>query len=124
MKALYYLACPYSDPDEAIRDARYLDAAKTAGTLMKLGYHILSPVAACHEAAKQADTAFEWDYWKDYDERLISHCDGIIVLALTGIGKSKGVQAEIEIAHKLGKPVYVLLPNGEWIGKAPPLECK
>ena len=122
MKALYYLACPYSDPDPTIRENRYLEASKVAGHLMQMGYHILSPISACHEAAKQAETAFDWSYWKEFDERLISHCNALVVLALPGIGKSVGTQAEIEIAKRLGKPVYVLLPSGEWVGKAPPVD--
>ena len=52
----------------------------------------------------------EFDFWHKYDEWFISRCDKVVVVKMWGWEQSKGVQAEIEIAHKLGIPVEYIEP--------------
>ena len=95
MKKLY-LCCPYSqqlgDPDW-LPKARFAEANRAAARLMKQeGYIVFSPLQ---------NLAF----WLVQDRPFIEWADEVFVLIISGWKTSKGVQAEIEYAQKLGKPI-------------------
>jgi Domain of unknown function (DUF1937) len=105
---LIYLASPYSHPDESVRYTRFYQVCEKAGSLIKQGYHVFCPIAHSHNIAVQADLPRGFDYWGEFDRRMIAACDELWVYRLDGWDKSVGVLAEIEIAHQLGKPVVYM----------------
>ncbi|MFK5165356.1 DUF1937 family protein, partial [Propionibacterium freudenreichii] len=52
------------------------------------------------------DLPTDWEFWAAYDEAILSSCISLIVLPLDGWQESKGVSAEINIARRMGLPVY------------------
>ena len=101
---LVYLACPYSDPDPNIKQQRYMMANKVAAELLSQGILIFSPLtysitlsqAGCHQG---------WVNWKDFDLKMLSKCDRLLVLKLPGWESSRGVAEEITHAKELGLPI-------------------
>ena len=98
---MIYLACPYSDPDPAVRRDRFLKANKQAALFMSEGLHVFSPISHCHPIARQGDLPTNWKYWKAYDKKILSICSELCVLTIPGWKKSKGVRGEMEIAVAL-----------------------
>jgi hypothetical protein len=106
MKTLVYLASPYSHPDPAVRLQRFHEACRKAADLMHHGFLVFSPIAHSHSIAVGWGLPLGWEYWEDFDLRLISTCDEMIVLMLPGWQDSVGVTQEIGIAANLGKPIH------------------
>lgn len=75
-----------------------------ASQLLKEGHRIFSPIAHSHPIALFG-LPKEFDFWSGYAEEMISLCSEVWVLKLNGWDVSVGVQAEIKLAEKLGKPV-------------------
>jgi nucleoside 2-deoxyribosyltransferase len=99
---MIYLASPYSHDDPAVRRIRYEQACQVTAALMRKGKHVFSPIAHSHGVALFGVPG-DWEYWMSFDRWFIERCDEVRVLMLDGYRKSKGVQAEIEIAEELGK---------------------
>lgn len=100
---MIYLASPYSHEDSKIREQRFLDVCKAAAFFMGKGISIFSPIAHTHPIAMAGDLPKGWDFWNKCDRWFIEHCDNVYVLMLDGWEESKGVQAEIAIAHQSNK---------------------
>lgn len=109
-KPLVYMASPYSHPDSDVMQQRFQEAACHAAKLMREGINVFSPITHTHPIA-QYDLPKGWDFWKQYDEKMLAVCDSMIVLKLDGWEQSKGVQAEIEIMGKAGKPIEYQEPE-------------
>jgi len=105
-----YLACPYSHPEESMRLFRFKQANIAASKLMNKGYTVYSAISHSHPIAVDAGLPLEWDYWQNVDETFINLCHTLAVLKLPGWKESKGVNSEIEIAQRLGKPVIFINP--------------
>lgn len=104
-----YLASPYSHPDPLVREQRFKAVCEYAANLMKDGEMVYSPIAHSHPIA-QFGLPKEWEFWEQYDRFFISKCDELFVLMIDGWDKSKGVDAEIEIANELCVPVTYVGP--------------
>lgn len=109
---MIYLACPYSHPDSNVREYRFMKANQMAARLMRAGHIVYSPISHTHPIAMEGDLPLDWAYWQSVDEFYIRLCEKVIVLELNGWKKSKGVQAEIEIARALDKPVEFMEEEG------------
>ena len=107
---LIYLASPYNDKDESVRQKRFEDVCQAASALMRQGYIIYSPIAHNHPLVKFG-LPTGWDYWERYDSVFLKKCDELWVLMLPGWKKSTGVKAEIKIALDKGMPVVMLDPE-------------
>jgi hypothetical protein len=107
-RPLVYLACPYSDPDPAVREARFHASNRAAAKLMKLGYMVFAPISHTHPIAVDGDLPKGWDFWEQYDRAVLSCCNRIGVLKLPGWDKSVGVAAELKIASEMGIVVEYL----------------
>jgi len=101
---MIYLASPYSHPDPAVRDQRYLAACRATVSLLLAGKSVFSPIVHGHPLM-QLGLSGDWQFWKRHDQWHISMCDEVLVLAIPGWDESEGVQAEIEFAQRLGKVV-------------------
>lgn len=107
---LIYLAAPYSDPDELVREQRFNMINRAAAKLMVEGKYVFSPISHTHPIKKAGDLPGGWDFWAGYDKRMISCCDKLMVLMLTGWETSIGVQAEIKIAAEMGITIHYMMP--------------
>jgi hypothetical protein len=101
---MIYLASPYSHPDAAVRDQRYLAACRAAVSLLRNGETVFSPVVQGH-ALSRFGLPTDWAFWQRHDEQHLARCDEVFVLALPGWEESEGVQHEISLARRLGKVV-------------------
>jgi hypothetical protein len=118
---VYYLASPYSDPDESVRQARYEEALRCGAILAKNGFILIEPIAMSHDSAKKHKLPTNFEYWQRRNHKFLSLCDGgLLVLQMDGWQQSRGVKDEIEHAKKLGLPVHyteiLKNPKGEALG--------
>lgn len=110
VKALTYLACPYSHVSRIIRVERFERANAAAAKLMAAGEHVYSPISHTHPIAEAGDLPLGWDFWEQYDRIYLSISKRVVVLTLNGWQESKGVTAELAIAAELGIPVEHMAP--------------
>lgn len=108
-----YLASPYSHPLPAVRYQRFKLVCRIAGRLMQDGNVVFSPIAHTHPITELCDLPKGWDYWQKYDLAMILGSYKVIVCMMDGWRESKGVTAEIEIAHRYGIPVEYLVISGD-----------
>ena len=101
---IIYLASPYSHPDPAVREARFEAACKAAAGILREGGIVFSPIAHSHHIAKYGLPP-ELGFWLRIDRAILAHCSAVHVLMLPGWRESKGVEAEIMEAERLGIPV-------------------
>jgi hypothetical protein len=103
-----YLAIPYTGSEnESFRVINLV-----AGMLINQGHIVLSPVSHTHPIAVECDLPKDWKFWKRQDESFIGWCDELHIVKLNGYEKSKGVNAEIKIAKRIGKPIkYIEYKN-------------
>jgi len=107
MKKLIYLASPYTHDDRAVEVERFRVACRVAAHIMRKGDHVFSPIAHSHNIATYGLPS-DFDFWREYDERMIYFCDSVAVVCLSGWETSRGVQGEIRFAEKLGKRVRLI----------------
>lgn len=103
---MIYVASPYSHPDTAHREMRYEMirnyVAKHQPAYMEMLY---SPIVHWHDAAVQYDMPTNWDFWWRLNREMIDLSSKILVVQLDGWDKSKGVEAELDYAKLINKPV-------------------
>ena len=95
---MIYIACPYWDESEEIRNYRRKKAVVYSTVLIKKGYLVYSPLIYTERFAK--DKAKE-DYWIRHGIKMVEVCQEMRVLCLDGWEKSKGVAGEIKRAEEL-----------------------
>ena len=106
MPELIYLACPYSDADPLVEDARYQLVTKVAAALIvKTGCEVFSPVTHSHLINRLAvryalEEGESWvptyDFWLRFDYHMLDIADYLYVLKLKGWQKSKGIMMELD----------------------------
>lgn len=106
---MIYLACPYSHPDPAVREARFQVACRTAADLLLSGEAVFAPVVHGHPLV-ELGVPGDWSFWSRLDHAMIERCDEVRVLALPGWDTSVGVRQEVLLARSLGKPVKFVKP--------------
>lgn len=82
-----------------------------------------SPITHSHPLfVLRPETGADYRQWQAFDEFMIKVCEELWVLTLDGWRASAGVQAEIEYAKHLWKPVKFLRVDGErhWLGDGEP----
>jgi hypothetical protein len=107
---MIYLACPYSHPDPAVRDQRFLAACRATAELIREGHTVFSPVLIGHSLAHEGLPG-DWDFWEPHDREQLTQARALVVLMLPGWEESIGVQGEIAIARAIGLPI-AYLPAG------------
>ena len=98
VKSLVYLAAPYSHDDPAVRQERFEKINEAASFLMRRGLRIFSPISHSHPIALAGGLPGDWEFWKGYDEEILSACRALVVLLLPGWDTSTGVREETKIA--------------------------
>ena len=109
MKRKVYVGIPYSGMElESFRIANEVTA-----DLMATGEYIpFSPISHSHPIAHQCEVPGNWDFWEEFDRSFLEWADEMIVIVVDKerVMNSTGVQAEIEIAKSLGKPIRYYNP--------------
>lgn len=100
-----YLASPYTHADPRIRELRYHGAAQCAAWFLKQEIWIYAPIVHCHHLALNYGMPVEYDFWRRYDECMITSAAELCVFKINGWKESRGVTEEIKFARSLGKPV-------------------
>lgn len=113
---MIYLASPYSHPEQAIVETRYLLTCHVVAMLMKTsGKHIYSPIVACHDLAKNQDLPTDAKFWEDYNHHFMILADEMWVLCLDGWTESLGVKDELRYAGEIGlKYKFLSIHGGEF----------
>ena len=109
---MIYLASPYSHPDEAVRVARFEAVCRFAAQRIAEGLVVFSPIAHTHPIAVYGGLPLGFDFWREFDQRMIAACDALWVLCLRGWRHSRGIAEEISIARGLGKPCVFIDARG------------
>jgi hypothetical protein len=108
---LIYLASPYSHPDPLVRLDRFDTVCCVAAKLMRDGMHLYSPIAHTHPIALKGDLPLGWEYWEQYDRKILEACTDLWVVTIDGWKESKGIAAEITIAGEMGLPIKYIEPT-------------
>jgi hypothetical protein len=110
---LVYLASPLTHSDAAVRYERSVAVAKASGWFMnnRRDLFFFSPIAYAHLIAAECTLPYQWEFWAEIDECMLSRCDEFWVLAIPGFKKSTGVNAERKIAERLGLPCRFVVPQ-------------
>lgn len=109
-----YLAAPYTNPDPAIRQARFEAATRAAGSLMQRRFLVFSPITMGHPISQAcAGIPGDFAYWENVCLSYLSDwATALVVLTLHGWRESRGVEREIAVAREWGLPVKYLSPAG------------
>lgn len=107
-KKLYYLASPFSHSDDTVCWERFKEAEQYTADMLEGGYNVYSPIVYNYELAKTYMLPTDWTFWAGVDRRMLKACDECLVLCISGWQESKGVQAEIRYARRLGKAVHYI----------------
>lgn len=102
---MIYLATPYSDPDPRVMEFRFNAVNEVAGMLMNSGLYVYSPISHSHPIAQVGGLPGSWEFWKEYDQVMMSVCDELCIYTAYGWEKSVGVFEELNIALKGGKKI-------------------
>lgn len=110
---LIYLASPYT----SIADTElilYETVLTIVGELMddppSDNTIVYSPILHNHALALKTNKGVSFVTWEDHNLTILSRCDELWVLQLTGWDNSIGVRAEIRFAHSRGLPIKFIDP--------------
>jgi hypothetical protein len=107
---MVYLASPYTDPDPFKMLWRFDTICCVAAKLMAEGVHLFCPIAHTHPIAVKGSLPRHFDFWEQYDRKMLAACKELWVCTMEGWRESKGVTAEIRIAQELGMPIKYVEP--------------
>lgn len=104
---LGYLASPYSHPDTDVQKQRVKQVAEKAVQLINFGLPVISPIVHNVGLIEHSPNAMVggWKNWGRLDEQMLASCKYMLVYQMDGWKESKGIQAEIEICHRLNIPI-------------------
>lgn len=103
---MIYIASPYTHADTAVQAYRFEAVCQLVADLTLKGNVVISPIIHSHPLfVRRPEIGGQWDQWIALDTDLITGSEEIWVFTLEGWEQSKGVQAEINIARALNKPV-------------------
>ena len=111
---MIYLAAPYTHPSLDTRNWRYQRAKAALFELWENGEPALCPIVQGHEYENHqrgGARALPHEFWMLIARAQLVACTKIYVLTLQGWEESKGLEAEITLAHGLAKPIIGFAPN-------------
>lgn len=122
MPGFIYLASPYSHPDPAVRDMRYMRVRDIAARLiLERDQPVYSPIAHCHDMCAAAKAPFTYEAWREQDEAMIRPAEEVWVAMLPGWRESAGIKAEVAYWRSLGWREMYLDPDTLEVFNSPPL---
>jgi Domain of unknown function (DUF1937) len=108
-----YLACPYTDPDPVIRQARFELATAVAADLIRAGHIVYSPITMTHPIdvlLAGASNTLGSEYWVAFDEAFMEMCSEMIIIRLDGWQQSNGIRREIAYFTGRKRPIRYMDP--------------
>lgn len=109
MTSFLYLASPYSHPDPAERESRYVAVLRKTAELMLAGDKVFSPIVHTHHLERLVGVQ-PHGWWLDQDFPVLAKAAKLLVLRLDGWGASRGVAGEILFAKQHNIPVEFVDP--------------
>lgn len=119
MTGFVYLASPYTHPDPAVRERRFVEVCKVAASLMARGAAVFCPIAHSHPIDLLAPLPQTTSFWMAQDLPLLRCASRMVVLMLDGWRQSKGIAAEIAAAEAVGIPIEYMAHDGEVMAVRP-----
>lgn len=115
-RPLTYLACPYTHPDEPIRNSRVELASLVAAKLMRQGHPVYSPITHGHAVSQHLPPAVstEHKFWMRHCQPFMEVSREIMVLPMHGWRLSKGVQEELDYFYQSRQAVTFLELPRSW----------
>lgn len=107
----FYLASPYTDPDEAVRNRRAELSNEYAGHLLRHGVFTYQAIWSTHAIAERHALPVPHEHWIALNKAFIDPSAGIIVCDIPGWITSRGIAHEIKYARSIGKPLFIC---GQW----------
>lgn len=108
---LWYLATPYSRYRKGIATA-FVEACQQAALLLGHGVSAYSPIAHTHPVAIHGGLdPYDHSTWLPFDEKIMTHCDGLIVCKMDGWDSSVGIAHEVDWFATRGHPVVYMEPG-------------
>ncbi|PHS17082.1 MAG: hypothetical protein COA86_10505 [Kangiella sp.] len=106
---VYFLACPYSDPDPEVVTKRFDECTKAAAAISLKGIPVYSQITISHPINQSVTENFKGEKvnWAPIDKAFMDKCDAIIVLEMPGWKESGGVQREIDYFKDRGAKVWL-----------------
>lgn len=109
---MIYLSSPYSHPSPAVREQRFEAACKATAALLKAGKLVFSPIVHSHHL-ERFGCPNTHEFWMPIDEAYLKLCRSVYVLTIDGWQDSRGVLAELDMAHRFDKIVHYMKPPEE-----------
>jgi len=107
---LLYLATPYTKYPGGIEVA-FRDACAFAGTLLKAGLKIYSPIVNTHPIAIHGSLdPLDYTIWLPFDHTMMRISDAILVAKMPTWEESYGIEHEIGEFRSALKPVFFIDP--------------
>lgn len=100
-----YVAGPYSDESAGKVDDNVRRAVEYSAVLANSGHYVHCPHAATHAMSRRMevlDCEPGYEYWMELDASIIERWAEVLFV----ISDSPGTQREIEMAERMGLPVY------------------
>ena len=111
MSLILYVAAPFTHWEAKIRERRFQAACRASALLMQSNICCFSPlshsVPIVRYGGKSLDE-LDSDFWLTMDIPFLERSDELLVLALDGWKRSKGVQAEMFFALEHHKPITLI----------------
>lgn len=111
---LWYLATVYTKHPGGLEKA-YTDANEAAAhVIQNLGARIFCPIGHSHSLCAIYGTKgglngeTDAEFWKWFDAPFLEKSDGLIVVMMPGWKQSYGIDHEIDVMSKAGKPILFL----------------
>ncbi len=102
---MIYIASPYSHDNPQVRMDRFIAAVNYAAKLKKEGRLCFCPIGYGRLYEIEYQLPFDFQYWGEFNRRMIRACDELHVLKLDGWEDSAGVEAEVAFARANDIPV-------------------
>lgn len=107
---LVYLGTPYTKYADGI-EAAFVDAAQLSAALLKRGVKLYSPIVFSHPLAVHGHLdPLDHAIWLPFDQAMMDAAAAMAVGMLPGWSDSFGVQHEIDVFRKAGKPIHYVDP--------------
>jgi hypothetical protein len=105
---LIYLAGPYSDKDESVRQQRVDKLAEAIAYFMNVAENLFlfSPILHHYKIANNHSLPHDFKFWAQRDFFMIRQASALWVLTISGWDTSFGVAQEIEFAESLGRDIF------------------
>lgn len=111
MGTFYYLASAYSHTDPNVRQSRYEDVQACVATLLNKRIWVYAPIVHTHDLAIKHGLPYDFEFWNEYNQTMISASGGLIFHRNDGWKQSRGCAAEVAFCKDIGKPLFFLDPE-------------